>query len=93
VVLVIVAGVFVFFTTSLFGFWEIHLPSRLTQAASKSYAGYFGTLFMGLTLGVVAAPCIGPFVLGLLTWVASMGGPKETSGRFMQSVPGLLIQN
>jgi thiol:disulfide interchange protein DsbD len=24
---------------------------------------------------VVAAPCIGPFVLGLLTWVASMGSP------------------
>ena len=30
---------------------------------------------MGLTLGVVAAPCIGPFVLGLLTWVASVGAP------------------
>jgi thiol:disulfide interchange protein DsbD len=28
---------------------------------------------MGLTMGVVAAPCIGPFVLGLLTWVASSG--------------------
>ena len=36
---------------------------------------YFGSLFMGITLGVVAAPCIGPFVLGLLTWVASMGNP------------------
>lgn len=30
---------------------------------------------MGLTLGVVAAPCIGPFVLGLLTWVAKIGSP------------------
>jgi thiol:disulfide interchange protein DsbD len=30
---------------------------------------------MGLTLGLVAAPCIGPFVLGLLTWVASLGSP------------------
>jgi thiol:disulfide interchange protein DsbD len=75
VVLVLVAAVLVFFATSLFGFWEIRLPSGLTQAASKSYAGYFGTLFMGLTLGVVAAPCIGPFVLGLLTWIASMGSP------------------
>jgi thiol:disulfide interchange protein DsbD len=28
---------------------------------------------MGLTLGLVAAPCIGPFVLGLLTWVAGLG--------------------
>ena len=72
-VLVGVAVVLVIFATSLFGFWELRLPSSLTQAASKSYAGYFGSLFMGLTLGVVAAPCIGPFVLGLLTWVASLG--------------------
>jgi len=75
IVLVVVAGVLVLFATSLFGFWELQLPQSLTSAASKSYAGYFGTLFMGLTLGVVAAPCLGPFVLGLLTWVASMGSP------------------
>lgn len=75
VVLLIVAGILVFFASSLFGFWELRLPGGLTRMASKSYAGYFGSLFMGLTLGVVAAPCIGPFVLGLLTWVASMGSP------------------
>jgi len=74
-VLVAVAAILVFFATSLFGFWELRLPGSLTQAASKSYAGYFGSLFMGLTLGLVAAPCIGPFVLGLLTWVASLGSP------------------
>jgi len=74
-VLLAVAAILVFFATSLFGFWELRLPGSLTQAASKSYAGYFGSLFMGLTLGLVAAPCIGPFVLGLLTWVASMGSP------------------
>jgi thioredoxin:protein disulfide reductase len=75
IVLIVVAGVLVFFATSLFGLWEMRLPSDLTQAAAKSYTGYFGSLFMGITLGVVAAPCIGPFVLGLLTWVASMGSP------------------
>jgi len=74
-VLIVVAGVLVFFATSLFGLWEMRLPIGLTQAAAKSYTGYFGTLFMGATLGVVAAPCIGPFVLGLLTWVAGMGSP------------------
>jgi thiol:disulfide interchange protein DsbD len=72
-VLVAVAAILVFFATSLFGFWELRLPGSLTQAASRSYTGYFGSLFMGLTLGLVAAPCIGPFVLGLLTWVASLG--------------------
>jgi len=73
VVLVVVATVLVIFATSLFGFWELRLPNGLTQAASKSYTGYFGSIFMGLTLGIVAAPCIGPFVIGLLTWVASIG--------------------
>ena len=75
VVLLVVAGVLVFFATSLLGLWEMRLPSGLTQAAARSYTGYFGSLFMGITLGVVAAPCIGPFVLGLLTWVAGMGSP------------------
>lgn len=75
IVLGAVAGILVFLATSLLGFWELRLPNRLTQAASKSYTGYFGSLFMGITLGIVAAPCIGPFVLGLLTWVASIGSP------------------
>ncbi len=75
VVLIGIAAVLIFFATSLFGLWELRLPSGLTQAAAKSHTGYFGSLFMGLTLGVVAAPCLGPFVLGLLTWVASMGSP------------------
>jgi thiol:disulfide interchange protein DsbD len=75
VVLVLVAAVLTAFALSMFGLWEIKLPSFLTNAAAKGHSGYFGSLFMGLTLGVVAAPCIGPFILGLLTWVASLGSP------------------
>jgi thiol:disulfide interchange protein DsbD len=73
IVLVLVAAVLIFFASSLFGLWEIRLPYALSQAASKTYTGYFGSLFMGLTLGVVASACIGPFILGLLTWVAGIG--------------------
>lgn len=73
VVLLGLAALLVLFATSLFGLWELRLPQGLSRVASKSYTGYFGSLFMGLTLGVVAAPCLGPFVLGLLTWVAGMG--------------------
>ncbi len=75
IVLAAVALVLLLFAASLFGFWELRMPGFLTRAAGKSYSGYFGSLFMGITLGVVAAPCIGPFVLGLLTWVAGMGNP------------------
>jgi thiol:disulfide interchange protein DsbD len=74
-VLAAIAAVLGAFATSLFGFWELRLPFRLTRAAAKSYPGFFGAFFMGTTPGVVAAPCIGPFVLGLLTWVATLADP------------------
>jgi thiol:disulfide interchange protein DsbD len=73
IVLVLVAAVLIFFATSLLGLWEMRLPYRVSRAASKTYSGYFGSLFMGMTLGVVASACIGPFILGLLTWVATIG--------------------
>jgi len=72
-VLAVIAGIMVLLATSLFGFWELRLPGGIARIISKPHTGYFGSLFMGLTLGVVAAPCIGPFILGLLTWVASSG--------------------
>ncbi len=69
------AMILIVFALSMFGFWELQMPASLNKAASKSFGGYFGSLFMGLTIGVVAAPCIGPFILGLLAWVAAMGSP------------------
>jgi thiol:disulfide interchange protein DsbD len=74
-VLVFMAGLFVLLGLSSFGFWEFRVPASMTRAVSKSYGGYFGTLFMGLTLGIVAAPCLGPFILGLLTYVGQKGDP------------------
>lgn len=74
-VLIMLAALLFALSLSLFGFWEIRIPQRLMQNAVRSHSGYLGSLFMGLMMGLVAAPCIGPFVLGLLTWVASMGSP------------------
>ena len=59
----------------MFGLWEFRLPASVTGIAARNYAGYFGTLIMGLTLGIVAAPCIGPFVAGVLVMVANIGDP------------------
>jgi thioredoxin:protein disulfide reductase len=74
-VLVGVALVLVSLALSFFGFWELRMPAGVTNLVVKSYGGYFGTLFMGLTLGIVAAPCLGPFILGLLTVVAQKADP------------------
>lgn len=73
IVSVLVAAVLIFFATSLFGLWEMRLPYTMSQTASRTYSGFFGSLFMGITLGVVSSACIGPFILGLLTWVATIG--------------------
>jgi thiol:disulfide interchange protein DsbD len=75
VVLIFIALIMAFLGLSFFGIWELHLPAILTRTASRNYPGYFGTFFMGLTLGIVAAPCLGPFILGLLTYVGQKGDP------------------
>ena len=75
IVLVMVAAILIALAFSFFGFWELRIPAGLTNLAARNFGGYFGTLFMGLTLGIVAAPCLGPFILGLLTYVGQKGDP------------------
>ncbi len=74
-VLVFVSSVLLIMALNFFGVWELRLPGALNAVTSKSRTGYAQSLFMGLTLGIIAAPCIGPFVIGLLTMVAQKGDP------------------
>jgi thiol:disulfide interchange protein DsbD len=53
---------------SMFGLWEIRIPAWVSGVAGARQ-GVVGSLVMGLVVGLVAAPCIGPFVLGLLAYV------------------------
>jgi len=72
-VLVAVALVMVGLAMSMFGFYEIRVPLRLAGVAGTAKKGALGSFLMGLTVGIVAAPCIGPFVIGLLTFVGEAG--------------------
>jgi thiol:disulfide interchange protein DsbD len=74
-VLALVSAILLSLASSFFGLWEIRIPAALNRAASRTFGGLFGTFFMGLTLGIVAAPCLGPFILGLLTYVSQKGDP------------------
>jgi len=74
-VLIFVTSVIVAMALSFFGLWELRLPVWLTRVASKNYVGFFGTFFMGMTLGIVATACLGPFILGLLIYVGQKGDP------------------
>jgi len=70
-----IALVMLALAASMFGFYEIRVPARLSGVAGTAKQGHLGAFLMGLTVGIVAAPCIGPFVLGLLTFVGERGDP------------------
>ena len=74
-VLIFIALILIVLALSMFGLYEIRVPQSLAILGGTNRAGYLGTLFMGLTVGLIAAPCIGPFVLGLLTYVGNLGDP------------------
>ena len=59
---------------SMFGVWELRVPGWATRMAGGRQ-GYLGSLIMGLVVGVVAAPCVGPAVVGLLTYIGERGDP------------------
>lgn len=75
IVILIIVAIMVALSLSMFGVYEFKLPDSLVNKAGGAKAGLFGAFFMGLTMGIVAAPCIGPFVLGLVTYVATKQDP------------------
>jgi thiol:disulfide interchange protein DsbD len=63
----------IFFTMALGEFGLFHFPSMFTKIPLKGGIGM--PLIMGATMGFVAAPCIGPVVVALLTFVAEKQDP------------------
>ena len=74
IVVAVIVVVLLALAASMFGAWEIRPPAWAMQA-SGGRSGVFGALIMGLLMGIIAAPCIGPFVIGLLTYVGQKGDP------------------
>jgi len=62
---------------SMFGLYELQPPQALMQKATglSSKAGYVGVFFLGAVIGVIAAPCLAPFVVALLAFVGESGNP------------------
>jgi thiol:disulfide interchange protein DsbD len=67
---------YVVLAASLFGAFEMNLPAslqnRLNRVGGKGYAGAFG---LGMVGGLTAAPCTGPFLAGMIAFVAANGNP------------------
>jgi thiol:disulfide interchange protein DsbD len=59
-------GLFIFFALSLFGMYEIELPSFLSRYTSsrEGQGGVIGTIFMALTFTIISFACVAPFLGG-----------------------------
>jgi thiol:disulfide interchange protein DsbD len=66
------AVLFAALATSMFGLWEMRLPGFLQSSfSSVGGKGPLGAFLMGLVGGILIAPCTGPVLAGLLTYVAT----------------------
>ena len=72
-VLAAIAAMMLLLAASSFGIFSLQPPQWMMRPAGSARPGYLGALLMGLGMGVVAAPCIGPIVLGLLLMVQRSG--------------------
>ncbi len=67
---------FIVFALSLFGMYEIVLPSRLVNltSAQEGRGGIVGTVFMALTFSIISFTCVAPLYGGFIGLTASSQG-------------------
>jgi len=71
-----IACLFAAMAASMFGAFEVALPAALTnRLASVGGIGPRGAFGLGLVCGLIAAPCTGPVLTGILTWIAQSRSP------------------
>ncbi len=74
--IVVVVAIFLYLAFSMFGFYEIYMPSFLTQRSEVAGRRPLIRCFLlGIISGSVASPCLTPPLAILLTLVAKKGNP------------------
>jgi thiol:disulfide interchange protein DsbD len=84
-----VSGVMLALALSCFGVYQLRIPAGLALRVGRAAHGALGALFMGMTMGLVAAPCVAPVVVGLLVFIGSRGDPLLGFGLFFLLALGL----
>jgi thiol:disulfide interchange protein DsbD len=74
-VLVVMAAVLAGLALGMFGVYELRVPQAVARRVGSASAGLWGACTMGALVGVVAAPCVGPFLAGLLLLVSRLQQP------------------
>lgn len=86
--IVFFALLFLALAASMFGAFELNLPPALqNKLADVGGIGFKGAFALGLVSAFIAAPCTGPAIIALLTWIGQthdvvLGG----AGMFMYAI-------
>ena len=70
---IVIAMIILSMAACMFGAFEIRVPAFLMTYSGKSRKGAIGSFIMGLTVGVVIAPCAAGIIIGLIGVVAKLG--------------------
>ncbi|MGD2090335.1 MAG: protein-disulfide reductase DsbD [Candidatus Aminicenantes bacterium] len=74
VVVMVISFIFIAMGLSLAGFYEIPVPSSLSSKVQSGYKSeIIGSLLVGGISGIIAAPCVGPVLIALLSWIYQTG--------------------
>lgn len=100
-VLAIFSGVFVLLSLSLFGFYELRMPSvlqnRMTELSNKQSGGnYVGVAAMGCLSTLIVSPCVSAPLIGALSYIgrtgnAVLGGTALFTMGLGMGIPLLII--
>lgn len=79
-VIALFAGIFVLLALSMFGFYELQLPSslqsKITELSNKQSGGNTaGVAIMGLLSALIVGPCVAPPLAGALLYIGQTNDP------------------
>ena len=70
----VIVAIFVIFALSMFGLYELQVPGSLrNKMAGKGGGGVGGAIVLGAVAALVISPCVGPFVAGIMLYIATSG--------------------
>jgi thioredoxin:protein disulfide reductase len=90
VVVIPIVILYLALAASMFGAFELNLPSSLQEKLNRvGGRGFGGAFAMGLVGGFTAAPCTGPFLAGILGFVAQTHNTVAGAGLLFSYAMGM----
>jgi thiol:disulfide interchange protein DsbD len=73
-VVAIIAAIFIIMGLSLAGLFSIPVPAWISSKVARSNkSDILGSLLVGGVSAIIAAPCVGPVLIALLSWISQSG--------------------